>query len=56
MELPSKIIEQIVFNTKPKTEGHMLTVMIKSTQEEHLSNPLPTKIKQFKIVVPFLTG
>ena len=48
-ELPSKILEQIAFNTRPKIEEHMLIVMNKSTHEEHLSIPLQTNIKQFKI-------
>ena len=53
MELPSKILEQ--FNTRAKTEEHMLVVMDKSTHEEHLSQPLQTNNKQFKIAVTFLT-
>ena len=56
MELPSKLLEQIAFNTRPKIEEHMLIVMDKSTQEEHLSQPLQTNNKQFKIAVTFLTG
>ena len=56
MELPSKILEQIAFNTRPKIEEHMLIVMDKSTQEKQLSQPLQTDIKQFKILVTFLTG
>ena len=56
MELPSKLLEQIAFNTKPKIEEHMLIVMDKSTHEEHLSQPLQTNNKQFKIAVTFLTG
>ena len=35
MELPSKLLEQIAFNTRSKTEEHMLVVMDKSTDEEH---------------------
>ena len=42
MELPSKILEQIAFNTRPKVEEHMLIVMDKSTHEEHLAQPLQT--------------
>ena len=34
----------------------MLIVMDKSTHEEHLSQPLQTNNKQFKIIVSFLTG
>ena len=30
--------------------------MNKSTHEEHLSQPLQTNIKQFKVAVTFLTG
>ena len=56
MELPSKILEQIAFNTRPKIEEHMLIVMDKSTHEEHLSQPLQTNNKQFKVAVTFLTG
>ena len=53
MELPSKILEQIVFNTKSKIEEHMLKGMDKSTHEEHLHQPLQTHIKQFKIAGTF---
>ena len=56
MELPSKLLEQIAYNTRPKIEEHMLIVMNKSTHEEHLSQPLQTNIKQFKFAVTFLTG
>ena len=56
MELPSKLLEQIAFNTRPKTEGHMLIVMNKSKHQEHLSQLLQTNNKQFKIAVTFLNG
>ena len=56
MELPSKLLEQIAYNTKPKIEEHMLIVMDKSTHEEHLSQPLQANNKQFKIAVTFLNG
>ena len=56
MELPSKLLEQIAFNTRPKREEHILIIMDKSTHEEHLSHPLQTNNKQFKIAVTFLTG
>ena len=56
MELPSKLLEQIVFNTRPKIGEHMLIVMDKSTHEEHLSQPFQTKNKQIKIAVTFLSG
>ena len=54
--LPSKLLEQIVYNTRPKIEEHMLIVMDKSTHEEHLFQPLETNNKQFKIAVTFLSG
>ena len=56
MELPSKLLEQIALNTRPKIEEHMLIIMDKSTHEEHLSEPFQTDKKQFKIAVTFLTG
>ena len=56
MELSSKLLEQIAFKTRPKIEEHMLVVMDKSTNEEHLSQPLQTNNKQFKIAVTFLTA
>ena len=56
MELPSKLLEQIATNTRPKIEEHMLVVMDKSNHEEHLSKPLQTNNEQFKIAVTFLTG
>ena len=56
MELPSKLLEQIAFNTRSRIEEHMLIVMDKSTHEEHLSQPLQTNNKQFKLAVTILTG
>ena len=56
MELPNKLLEQIVFKNRPKIEEHLLIVMDKSIHEEHLAQPLQTNIKQFKIAVTFLTG
>ena len=56
MELSSKLLEQIAFNTRPQLEEHMLIVMNKSTHEEHLSQPLQTNNKQFTVAVSFLTG
>ena len=56
MELATKLLETLVNNTRPKREGHMFIVMIKSTHEEHLSQPLQTNNKQFKVAVTFLTG
>ena len=54
MKLPSKILQQIVFNTRSRIEEHMLLVMDKSTHEEHLSQPLQIFKKQYKIAVTFL--
>ena len=56
MELTSKLLEQIAFNTRSKIEEHMLKVMDKSTHEEQLFQPLQTNNKQFKIAVTFLTA
>ena len=56
MELSSKLLEQISFNTRPKIEEHKIVVMDKSTREDHLSQLLQTNIKQFKIAITFLTG
>ena len=56
MELPSKLLEQIAFNTRPEIEEHMLIVMDKSIHEEHLFQSLQTNNKQFKIAVNFLAG
>ena len=56
MELPSKLLEQIAFNTRPKIEEHMLIVNYKSTHQEHRFQPLQTNNEQFKIAVTFLGG
>ena len=56
MQLPSKLLEQIPFVTRPKLEEHMLILMDKSTREEHLSQLPQTNNKQFKIAVTFRTG
>ena len=56
MELSSKLLEQIPFNTRPKIEEHMLIGMGKSTHEEHLYQSLQTNNKQFKMALTFLTG
>ena len=56
MELPSQLLEQIAFNTRPKIEEQMLIVLDKSTHEEHLSQPLQTNNKQFILAVTLLTG
>ena len=54
--LPSKLLEQIAFNTRPKIEEHILIIMNKSTHEEHLFQPLQTNNKQFKIAITFLSA
>ena len=56
MELPSKLLEHVDFNTRPKIEEHMLVVMDKPAHEEHLSQPLQTNNRQFKITITFLSG
>ena len=56
MELPTKLLEQVVFNTRGKIEEHILIVFDKSTHEEHLSQALQTNNKQFKVEVTFLTA
>ena len=56
MKLPGKFLQQIAHNTRPKIEEYFLIVMDKSTHEEHLSQPLQTNNKQFKLAVIFLTG
>ena len=53
MERPKKLLEQIAFNTRPKREEHVLIIMDKSTNEEHLSQPLQTNNKQFEIAITF---
>ena len=55
MEVPSEILEQTAYSTRPKTEEHMLIVMHKSTHEEHLTHPLQSNKTHFKIFVTFLT-
>ena len=55
MELPSKLLEQIAYITRPKIEEHMLIVMDKSIHTEHLYEPLQTNNKQFKKAVTFLS-
>ena len=54
--LPSKLLEKIVYNTRPKIEERMLIAMNKSIHEEYLSQSLQTNNKQFKIAITFLTG
>ena len=40
------MLEQIAFITRPKSEALMLIVMVKSTHEELLFQPLQTNKKQ----------
>ena len=56
MELPSKLLEQMAFNTRSRIEEHILIVMNKSTHEEHLFQPFQTNNKQFKIALTFLSA
>ena len=56
MELPSKLLEQIAFNTRSKNEDYIIIVLDKSLDEEHLSQPLQTNNKRLKTAVTFLTG
>ena len=56
IKLSTKLLEQIAFITRSKIEEHMLIVMDKSAHEEHLSQPLQTNKKQFKIGITFLTA
>ena len=45
MELPGQFLEQIVSNSRPKIDEHMLVVVDKSTLEEYLSQSLQTDDK-----------
>ena len=56
MKLPSKIVEQLGFNKKPKTEEHVLFALEKSTYEKQIYQPLENNNKQVKISVTFLTS
>ena len=56
VKLPSKIIEQIAFNTRTKIEEHLFIVMDESNHEEHLSQRLQTNENQFKLAITFRTG
>ena len=56
MELPSKFLEQIAFNTRPRLEEHMLIIMDKSPHGEHLFQIIQTNNKQFKIAITFLSA
>ena len=56
MDLPSKLFEQISFNTKLKLEEDMLIFMDTSTHEKHIFQALQTKKKQLKMAMTFLIG
>ena len=56
MELPCKLLEQIGFDTEAKIKDYILIVMDKSTQEEHLFQPLPTNNKQLTLAGTFFNG
>ena len=56
MEIPSKLLEQIAFNTRPEIEEPLLIVIDRSTHKEYLSQPLQTNNKQFKTEFTFLTA
>ena len=55
MELPSKTLEQLAFDNRPKIEKHMFFVLDRTTHEEILSQPLVNNFKQLEIAVTFLT-
>ena len=56
MEIPSKILEHIVFKTTPKIEEHTLIVLDKPSHEMHLAHPIQTKSKQIGIALTLITG
>ena len=56
MQLPSKHLEQIAYNTRSRIEEHLLIVMDESTHEEHSSQPPQTNKEQFKIAAAFLSA
>ena len=43
--MPSKVLEEISFNTRSRIQEHILIFMDKSTHEKHLSQPLQTNNK-----------
>ena len=55
MEEPSKFSAQIVFNTRPKIQEHLLIVMDESLHEENLHQPLKANNKHFKLAVTSVT-
>ena len=55
MELPSKLLDQTAFITRPNIEDYLLIILDKSIHEEHLSQPPQTIKKRFKTAKTFLT-
>ena len=55
MQLSTKFLEQIPFNTRPKNEEHMLIDMDKSTRETILTQPLQNRNNLFEMAVMFVT-
>ena len=56
MELPGERFEHKEFNRESKFEKQTLIVIDNYTREEHLSQPLQTNKKHFKMATIFLTG
>ena len=56
MVLPTKILEGIAFNTRPKLKENVLIVMDKATHEGFSSWPLQTNDTQYEIAVFLQTG
>ena len=56
MEIPSKFLERLASDTRPKIEEHILIVMNKSTREKPFFQPIQTNSTQFKTSVAFLFG
>ena len=56
MELPSKLLEQKIFNNRHKVEEHMLVATHESVHEGSLSQLVKTNIKHFKNAIALLTG
>ena len=55
MKFLSELLEQMAFHMRLKIKNYILLLMDKSTQDEHLVQPLQTDIKQYKIAVTFLS-
>ena len=54
MDDPSKLLERLAFNTRLKIQEDIIVVMDKPIHGKHLSQPLQTNNKQFKIAVTLL--